>query len=170
MTAGSALFEQTHTATPVAFTVVGVAQTAGSKRAFRHPHTGALIVTDDNPRSKSWQAAVAEQAADAMHGQPLLQAPLAVSFTFYRPRPKNHYRTGRNADRVRATAPAWPTTRPDVLKVARATEDAMTGIVWRDDAQIVDEHLVKVWGEPARLEVSIRPLPVREEGSMPRAP
>jgi Holliday junction resolvase RusA-like endonuclease len=47
-------------------------------------------------------------------------------------------------------------TRPDVLKLARAAEDALTGIVWRDDSQIVHETLAKVYGEPERLEVAVR--------------
>lgn len=50
-----------------------------------------------------------------------------------------------------------PATRPDVLKLARCAEDSLTGIVWRDDAQIVEEHLFKYWGEPARVEIEIKP-------------
>ena len=38
---------------------------------------------------------------------------------------------------------------PDVLKLARGVEDALTGIVWRDDAQIVNESLNKVVGAAA---------------------
>ena len=45
-----------------------------------------------------------------------------------------------------------------MLKLARAVEDALTGIVWRDDAQIVDEQLSKVYGEPARVEVDVAEL------------
>lgn len=39
---------------------------------------------------------------------------------------------------------------PDVLKLARGVEDALTGIVWRDDAQIVNESLSKVVVAPPR--------------------
>jgi Holliday junction resolvase RusA-like endonuclease len=59
--------------------------------------------------------------------------------TFYTPRPAGHY--GKRG--LRPGAPTRPTTRPDVLKLARAVEDACTGIVWRDDSQIVDEVLSK---------------------------
>jgi hypothetical protein len=47
--------------------------------------------------------------------------------------------------------------RPDVLKLARAIEDAITGVIWVDDSQIIDEHLYKRWGDPARVEVTIEP-------------
>jgi Holliday junction resolvase RusA-like endonuclease len=59
---------------------------------------------------------------------------------------------------LRASAPRYPTGRPDVLKLARACEDALTGVIWRDDAQIVVERLYKDWGEPARVLVEIEQL------------
>jgi Holliday junction resolvase RusA-like endonuclease len=144
----------------VEFVVYGVAKPGGSKRAFRHPHTGRIVVTEDS-RNRSWRQEVAEAGREAFGpGDPWTFA-LAVEFTFYRPRPKGHYGSGRNAGVVKTSAPAWPGTRPDVLKLARAVEDSLTGIVWRDDAQIVDERLCKVWGEPERVVITIRLLEVR---------
>jgi len=75
-----------------------------------------------------------------------------VSMIFYRPRPKAHLRTNGE---VRPSAPRDPITRPDVLKLARLCEDALTGIVYHDDSCIVSEHLYKCYGEPARVYVSI---------------
>jgi Holliday junction resolvase RusA-like endonuclease len=34
----------------------------------------------------------------------------------------------------------------------------MTGIVYRDDAQIVRETLVKCYGEPVRVEITVESL------------
>ena len=79
---------------------------------------------------------------------------LRVSFTFYRPRPKGHF----GAKGVRPSAPRYPTTKPDVLKLARAVEDALTGVLWRDDAQIVAESIYKDYGEPARVVVTVEEI------------
>ena len=49
--------------------------------------------------------------------------------------------------------PPFPTARPDLLKLARAVEDAIQSVVYRNDSQIVDEVLHKRYGEPARVEV-----------------
>ena len=38
------------------------------------------------------------------------------------------------------------TVKPDVDKVLRATLDALTGIAYEDDAQVVDAHPVKRYG------------------------
>jgi Holliday junction resolvase RusA-like endonuclease len=150
------------------FVVLGLAAPAGSKRAFRHNQTGRIMVTDASKRSKPWQALVAAAGYEAMAHRDLLTGPLDVQIAFYQPRPKTHYGTGRNAGHVRSSAPAFPTGRPDVLKLARGVEDALTGVCWRDDAQIIREAISKRYGEPARAEIAIEPISERD--TMTRAP
>lgn len=167
----------------IKFTVLGLAQTAGSKRAFvvqakicrkcgykvsgaeiyaancpscGQPRPGPKAVTsDDNAKSNSWKNEVATAARRSYRG-PLLDDPLLVVFRFYRPRPKGHF--GRRGLNVKGEREFVPATKPDVLKLARCAEDALTGVVWRDDALICSEQLEKLWGEPARLEVVIQNL------------
>lgn len=136
------------------FTVLGEARPAGSKRAFVSKAGRAIVTDDSGKRGKDWRRAVAEAAGEVAPAD-LLRGPLKVTMTFFRPRPKSHYRTGKNAHLLRDSAPARPTTRPDVLKLARAAEDSMTGVLYADDSQIVAEHLFKKYGEPARLEVEV---------------
>lgn len=136
--------------------VYGTASPAGSKRvvpAGGRPG-GRPLVVDASRGAAAWKRTVAQEAGAAMQGRRLLEGPLAVTFTFVAARPKGHFGTRG----LRPSAPSRPTTRPDVLKLARAVEDALTGIVWRDDAQIVDERLTKVYGEPARVEVEVAQL------------
>jgi Holliday junction resolvase RusA-like endonuclease len=157
----------------ISFVVHGNPQPAGSKRGFVIKGKGAakdrVVVTDAAKNSRPWKSDVAAAAADAMRAPilsedgtrqigsqngALLEGPLAVVFVFYVPRPKGHF--GKKG--LRPAAPAHPAVRPDVLKLARAVEDACTGIVWRDDAQIVHETIVKGYGEPARVEVKVQAL------------
>lgn len=145
-------------ARPITFTAIGQPQPAGSKRAFRHNVTGRVMVADANVRSKPWQAVVAAAGADAMAGRELLDEPLLVRMVFFAPRPRGHYGTGRNRERLKPSAPLQPATRPDVLKLARGVEDALSGVCWRDDALIVVEHLEKHYGTPPRVVVEIVPL------------
>jgi Holliday junction resolvase RusA-like endonuclease len=136
----------------IEFRVAGQAQPAGSKRAF--VRGGHAQVVDANPRSRSWKSQVAQVAAEAYSG-PLLTGALSVEFCFCIPRPKSHMGTGRNAGIVKRSAPKFPTTRPDVLKLARAVEDALTGVIWNDDAQIVEERLVKLYDDRAQVIVRV---------------
>jgi Holliday junction resolvase RusA-like endonuclease len=89
---------------------------------------------------------------------PPLNGPLLLELTFWTPRPKGHYGSGKNAGQVRGSAPRHPTVKPDLLKLARAVEDALSGIVYRDDAQITTEILQKAYGEPARCEIRVVPI------------
>jgi len=148
----------------VEFVVYGRPATAGSKRAFAirlgdGRFTGRVAVTDDSTRTKSWQATVASAALEASSG--CSRGPLRLALAFYLHRPRHHYGTGRNSSRVRESAPARPSVRPDLLKLTRAVEDALTGVLWHDDAQVCEELLSKHYAEidePERVRVKITPL------------
>lgn len=134
----------------IEFTIHGTPRPAGSKR-----HVGnGVIIDSSGAKGREWRASV--QAAAREHAGELLRGPLQVTFNFYKPRPKAHYKTGKStAGKLKDDMPPYPIARPDVLKWARSVEDSLTGILWLDDAQIVSEHISKNWGEPARCEVSV---------------
>lgn len=137
----------------ITFYVGGIAKPAGSKRGFPIRRggvfTGRVAITDACKHTKSWQAQVKHAATEAVKEAgltQLLEGSLKLTLVFNVSRPKNHYRTGRNASMLRDSAPPFPITKPDLLKLTRAVEDALTGIVWRDDSQVVTEHLAKRFG------------------------
>jgi Holliday junction resolvase RusA-like endonuclease len=85
-----------------------------------------------------------------------LDTSLAVRVTFVVPRPKGHYHwSTRRHGEVKENAPACPTVKPDTTKLMRALEDACTGILWRDDAQIVLQVISKVYGKTAGAFVEV---------------
>jgi Holliday junction resolvase RusA-like endonuclease len=137
----------------VAFTVYGPAQPAGSKVAGR-TKDGRMFVRDDAKRSRPWKTQVAQAAGEAMNGAPLFDGPLSLCVRFYMPRPKGHF----GANGLLPSAPLYPTVRPDVTKLLRAIEDALTGIIWRDDSQVVAQHALKGYGEPACAEIEVGTL------------
>lgn len=148
----------------LSFFVEGHPQTAGSKAAIANPKDPSrpIVVESGDRRAKgAWREDVREgarRAIVALDGEWCLDGPFAVEFTFHRRRPKGHYGSGRNAGLVKASAPLHPATRPDALKLSRAVEDALTAIVWHDDAAIVDERLRKVWGVREGVAVEVRVL------------
>lgn len=163
---------------PYSFTVLGIAQPGGSKQAFvpvdkkkicecgpipgKLPFRregGSIIVSvvDANPNAKKWKEHAARIAAEEYQG-PMFDGPIAATFTFYRPRPDSHY--GAKGLNKQGRDNPFPATKPDVLKLARALEDALTGICYVDDALIVRETLRKEYGEPARVEITLEALAV----------
>lgn len=147
--------------------VVGKARPAGSKRAFAIPDgrggykrrsggSPVIVVTDDCENGKSWRKTVQAQVrAQLPDGFCLLDCPLSVTMMFVVARGKSHYRTGRNADKLKEGAPLYHAKKPDVLKLARAVEDALTGVVWVDDSRIVCERLSKSWGHEDAVVIEV---------------
>lgn len=135
--------------------VYGNAEPAGSKRAFYRPNLGVRVV-DANPKSRQWKDLVSQEAGKVAAG--LLEGALFLEAVFYRPRPANHYGTGKNAGVLKASAPPYPATRPDTTKLLRGIEDALRGVFYRDDAQIVRQVVGKDWGEPARVVIRLEEL------------
>ncbi len=138
----------------VSFFVSGIPAPGGSKTAFRHNKTGKIIVRDSCERNKSWRERVAWTAREEYQREPM-KGPLSILAEFTMPRPKSHYGTGRNAGRVRDCAPSGHTVKPDATKLWRAAEDALTGILWADDAQIVKQVVIKQYGERPGLWIGV---------------
>lgn len=142
------------------FEVYGNPATAGSKRGF--VRGGKAVVVDDCKRNKPWQQEVSWTVRSQYNG-PLLIGPLMVQLAFYLQRPASHFRTGRFKNELRVGAPEQHTQKPDALKLARSVEDALTGVLWGDDAQIVEEQIYKFWCEQRTdrpgVVISVRRLP-----------
>jgi Holliday junction resolvase RusA-like endonuclease len=142
----------------VSFTVYGRPQPAGSKRAVKHPHTGQTMVIDANKAAGPWKQQVAGAAAAALPNGIMFEKgePVLLRVAFYLARPLNHFGTGRNNGRLKDSAPAFPTVMPDATKLIRGLEDALTGVVWRDDAQVVIQHAEKRYAlERERTEILV---------------
>lgn len=157
--------------TTISFSVFGEPKPQGSKRVVPIYSKSGPVMRDgrvltrcvnDNPKLGEWRQEIAHAARQAYSG-PLLSGPLSVSMTFVRPRPSAHFGSGRNSEVVKPSAPGWPITKPDVLKLARAVEDSMKGVIYRDDSQIVDERLRKVYGEYFCVDVDVMELGVDGE-------
>lgn len=118
--------------------VQGIPGPQGSKR-----HVGHGVMVESSKKVQPWREAVRSQVQSAMEkGAPPFPkgTPVAVLVIFYLPRPKSHYRTGRNAHLLRDDAPrTYVATRPDLDKLVRSTLDGITSAgLYVDDSQVVD--------------------------------
>jgi crossover junction endodeoxyribonuclease RusA len=117
----------------IVFEVVGIPGPQGSKR-----HVGNGVMIESSKKVKPWRDDVRNAAQawlDRNGNPPLITEPVVLSVTFCLPRPKS-----RKKDIV------VPTT-PDLSKLIRSTEDALTGVLWKDDALVVEEHAYKFYAD-----------------------
>lgn len=128
---------------PLVFFAAGMPQTKGSGKAITSRSTGRAFFKPDNPKTAAWQGVVAHAAAQA--GAKPIDGPVRLELTFVLPRPKGHMGSGKNAATVKASAPRYPASKPDGDKLERAVLDALTGVVYADDGQVVDVTWAKRW-------------------------
>lgn len=145
----------------VSFFVPGIPRPGGSKRVFGIKkggvYTGRFVVTDDAGKgNKDWRASVAHSGSGAMIGGSPWIGPLELLLEFRLLRPKFHLRS--DGVTVRDSAPPFPIVMPDVGKLARSTTDALTSIVWVDDAQIVREVHAKLYSTTPGCFVTVRKM------------
>ena len=122
-------------------TVYGLPAPQGSKR-----HVGNGVMIESSKNVKPWREAVKWAAAEVLNRSRIctIEGPVILRVTFCLPRPKKY---AKKPDAV-------PATRPDLSKLVRSTEDALTDIgVWEDDARVVRCESEKVYvGSPGAME------------------
>jgi len=142
----------------VTFRVPGDPVTKGSTRSFNHAKTGAIITMDSNAkRLEPWEATVKLAAAEAWDDK-LTNGPVGLIIAFGFRRPKNHYGTGRNAEVLKASAPMEVITfkRNDLDKLLRAVMDALTGVVYIDDAQVAYIEASKLYADKPGVRIQVK--------------
>jgi len=114
------------------FTVYMRAEPQGSSKAFVIPGTNRASVTSANPKMKPFRSEVTRMAMATMsefgYNEPLCDkktaVEVAIQFNFIKPAsvPKSRVR---------------PVVKPDIDKLIRAILDGLTGVAFKDDAQVV---------------------------------
>lgn len=127
---------------PYTFVIEGRCPTKGSANSFIDPRSSRKIWKADNSRLRSWTKD-AKKAAMAAR-VPLIYKPhgvqMDVTVEFVKP---------KTAKQV------VPSVKPDADKLLRAIFDAMTGIAYADDSQVVAVALMKAYGPSERVTVTI---------------
>ena len=73
--------------------------------------------------------------AKAMQFRPEVpfDVPIFVTLNFNFSRPKNHYGTGKNSNKLKDSSPFWHTSTPDLDNLEKFVFDALNGVFWKDD-------------------------------------
>ncbi len=112
-------------AQPLTITVYGLPAPQGSKR-----HVGNGVMIESSKNVKPWRLAVKHAALDQTDhlAGAFFTGAVAVEMIFTMPKPKSTPK-GR----------FWPDRKPDLSKLVRSTEDALTDAgVWEDDARVIN--------------------------------
>lgn len=128
----------------ISFAVRGIPAPQGSKSFKGLSKAGRAILTESSKKVRPWRQDV-KAAAEALierMGLAPIDGPVIVRMVFTLPKPAS-------APKRRRT---YPMRTPDLSKLARSTEDALTDAgIWTDDARVIEyARLAKVFpGEDA---------------------
>lgn len=124
--------------------VIGIPRPQGSKNV--HHGENHSWVSEANPNLRPWRDSVCWYARQQLQavGQSPFAGPVRLEVTFTFSRLKSHY----GARGLKPSAPRYKATAPDLSKLVRGVEDALTEAgIWRNDAPVVSLNAVKVFGE-----------------------
>lgn len=151
--------------------VPGDPQTKGSAKGFGFKRADGSVgvnITNDNPKAREWQHRISFFAKQALVGKNVnepLHCAFAVHAEFRFERPESHLRkttdptTGLHL--LCKDVDEEHVQKPDIDKLERVVLDALTGVVYFDDAQVIQTRISKRWvqqvGSGVRIRVESRP-------------
>lgn len=108
--------------------------------------------TFTDSKTRAYENRLQSEARLAMAGKPKLEGPLHVHVTAFMPIPKS-WSVGKQMTAIQGAI--RPTTKPDADNLLK-TLDAFNGVLWDDDAQIVEATVVKRYSSSPALVVVAR--------------
>lgn len=133
--------------------VEGTPVPQGSKSAWVNKATSRAVMFDQNTKKLApWRETVHTAASVLFKGDRVDDVAVVVILEFRMPRPASVKR-------------AFPHVKPDVDKLARAVLDALTGVVFKDDSQVVSLQASKVYSDRPGVLVRVGAHTPNREGS-----
>lgn len=138
--------------------VRGIPQTQGSVRAILPKGQRKPIVVQGSSTAArksltAWRSDIATEArkwCDTHWDFQPLTGPVQIRLVFGLARPKSAPKTRRT----------WPIGRNsgDLDKLTRSVFDALTGVIWKDDGQVIGASVSKDYAEVTGVRIAIRPV------------
>lgn len=114
-----------------------------------------------------WRCDVLKEANSIAQSKEILTCPLFIDITYYFRRPQGHYGTGKNAEKLKDSAPQFHTKKPDIDNLNKAILDAIgdSGLI-KNDSQIYHLQSLKTYGKDGKHGAAITIWPIIEYWDM----
>lgn len=136
--------------TVITFTLPGHPQGKGRARAFRR---GDFIGHYTPEKTRSYEGMLRDAAARAMGDLPPFAVPVEVEVSAIFDIPASWSRRRRNDALAGIERPG---KKPDIDNIIKAVVDACNGVVFKDDALIVQGKYSKVYGPAPMVGITVR--------------
>ena len=124
----------------------------GKQRA-RYAKRGNFVQTYTPDKTRNYESLIKEAAIQAMGSNEILETPVNLYLYIRAPIPKS-----LSKKRLEACLNGLekPIKKPDASNVLKSVEDAMNGVVYKDDSQIVNIHVTKVYSSQSGIDVCVK--------------
>jgi len=134
----------------IIFNVVGDPKGKGRPRFSRFSKF-TKVYTDQ--QTLDYETAIGISASQAMGSSQPLESPVEVFLYVRLPIPQSY---SKKRSEACLNGSERPKKKPDIDNVAKVFLDAMNGIVYKDDTQVVSLHVNKVYAQESGVDVLIR--------------
>jgi Holliday junction resolvase RusA-like endonuclease len=100
----------------------------------------------------TYEALIATFAKQAMGGTEPLKTPVSVFLYVRLPIPQSYPKKRKEAC---LNGSEMPCKKPDIDNIAKTYLDAMNGVIFVDDTQVIDLHVKKVYATEAGVDVMV---------------
>ena len=123
-----------------------------AKQSFRTTRTGQKYL---DASVIKYRKAIRNMAIAQMRNQKAekIEGAVNMNIVYAFRRPQSLSKKERNEIDGGKTVPK--TTKPDIDNLTKAILDALNGIVWKDDAQVTQINIQKIWSAKDQIEVEI---------------
>ena len=128
------------------------ADPVGKQRA-RYARRGNFVQTYTPDKTRNYEALLKEAAIEAMGSSEPLETPVSLYLYIRVPIPKS-FSKKKVQDCLNGSE--QPMKKPDSSNVLKSVEDAMNGVVYMDDCQIINHHMTRVYSTLAGVDICIK--------------
>ena len=106
-------------------------------------------------KSANWERSAAILARRVMQGEEPTRKPVQLRLVAVMPVPESWPKWKREAA---TDGRIMPTGKPDLDNIIKAAKDALNGIIWRDDSQVVEVKALQIYGSSAMVSIGVSEL------------
>jgi Holliday junction resolvase RusA-like endonuclease len=124
----------------------------GKQRA-RYAKRGSYVTAYTPEKTRSYEALIKDAARQAMGSSSPLETPVSLYLYIRVPIPASA--TKKRLQAI-SSGDEKPTKKPDASNILKSVEDGMNGVVYKDDSQIVNIHVTKVYSSQAGVDICVK--------------
>lgn len=116
---------------------------------------GRFIRVYDPPKTAKFKRELKQLAMLEMQGRIKYEKAISVTIRFYRKVQKS---VSKIEHARRTEGHVRPIVKPDLDNYIKSTLDALNGVIWTDDATIVELNTSKWYADDPRIEIEVKEL------------